>query len=397
MTAVLSRMLGLSSLEEAQDIVQDTLLQAATTWAYKGLPEQPSAWLYRVARNRAIDLLRREMRFREIAPHYSYLSLSSVPAGEDPFFFEHAIRDSQLQMIFACCHPAVPEEGRIALALKTLCGLSAAEIARAFLTGEETVSKRIYRAREKIRSAGIRLEMPPAAELPERLDAVLHCLYLLFNEGYNSSQQDRLIREELCEEALRLCFLLTGERRTDLPRVRALLALFCFQSSRLQARVDAEGRIILLRHQDRSRWYRPLMDKGFYYLETALTEDDLSVYHLEAAIAALHASAPSFEATDWKSIHHLYEQLYRLKPGPIVALNRAVALGYAWDKKEALEQLLCIKGLEDYYLWHSCLGEAYSGLGQMSEAELHFRHALALTPSLAEQELLKQKLATVGS
>ena len=267
MVAVLSGLLGLQHLQTAQDIVQDTLLQALNVWRYKGLPANPAAWLYRVARNKAIDFVRREKTFKAIKPQVSYLLQSeyTLATTVTQYFSEEEIADSQLRMIFACCHPAIPVDSQMALALKTLCGLSVSEIAKAFLKDEEAISKRIYRAKEKIRTQGIELELPPPSQLPKRFDAVLHSLYLLFNEGYNSSHPDQLIREDLCHEAMRLAYLLTQNKATNLPRTNALLALFCFQASRLQARLDEGGNIILLKYQDRSKWYRPLIQKGYTF------------------------------------------------------------------------------------------------------------------------------------
>jgi RNA polymerase sigma-70 factor (ECF subfamily) len=296
-------------------------------------------------------------------------------------------------MIFACCHPSIAPESQIALALKVLCGLSVAEIARAFLTNEETIAKRIYRAREKIRSEKIELELPITTELPGRLDGVLQSLYLLFNEGYNSSHPDNLIREELCEEAMRLTYILTLQTGTNKPQTKALLSLMCFQSSRLQARLDDKGNIILLKYQDRTRWYRPLMQKGFSYLETAVDDTtQRSAYHLEAAIASLHASAPSFEETDWKAIYFLYDNLYRLNNNPVVALNRAIAAAYAVNTQTALDQMLTIKNLEHYYLYHTSVGEMYYELNKNKEAKEYFQKALSLTHSKKEQELLLYKI-----
>jgi RNA polymerase sigma factor (sigma-70 family) len=400
MISVLSRLLGLQYLDTAQDIVQDTLLQAMNTWSFGGMPENPSAWLYRVARNKAIDFLRREKKFKEISPRYSYLARfenSTLPAI-DHLFLEDEVQDSQLRMIFACCYPAIPPESQIALALKTLCGLSNGEIAKAFLTNEETITKRIYRAKEKIRTEGVELEFPAAGSLPLRLDAVLHSLYLLFNEGYNSSHPDHLIREELCEEAIRLVYLLTLHHLTHLPRTQALLSLLCFQASRLKARLDDKGNIILLKYQDRKKWYRPLMEKGFAYLETSVTgESETSPYHLEAAIASLHASAVSFEQTDWKSIYFLYELLYRVQPGPVIALNKAIASAYALNKEIALKQLLQIKGLESYYLYHTSIGEIYYELNNRPAARQCYERALSLTSSKQEQHLLQEKIRNCRS
>lgn len=392
MIAVLTKLLGLQNLQTAQDITQDTLLQALYTWSYKGLPDNPTAWLYRVAKNKAVDHLRKEKRFRGVRSQHAYLlqsesALSVVP----PFFVEGEIEDSQLRMMFACCHSSIPVDSQIALALKTLCGLSVTEIARAFLKDEETIAKRIYRAKEKIRLENIELELPSPGHLPKRLDAVLHCLYLLFNEGYNSSHPEQLIREDLCEEALRLAYLLTQTSITNLPRTNALVALFCFQASRLQARLDEGGNIILLKHQNRSKWYRPLIQKGFSFLERA-TQKETSVYHLEAAIAYLHAVAPSFETTDWKAIYYLYQILAAEHPTAFIALNKAIAASYAVGKEAALEELQQIKGLENYYLYHTAIGEIYFELHRKNEARHYYQKALTLTRSLAEQQLLQEKI-----
>lgn len=396
LVAVLSKLLGLENLETAQDIVQDTLLQALSTWAYNGLPDNPTAWLTRVAKNKAIDYLRRGKNFKiNISPQYSYLLRSEyiLTPTISLFFEEDEIQDSQLRMIFACSHPSIPPESQIALALKTLCGLSSGEIAKAFLTNEETISKRIYRAKEKIRNEKIELELPAPNELTGRLDAVLKCLYLLFNEGYNSSHPDQLIREDLCEEAMRLAYLLTLNEITNTSKVKALLALFCFQASRLEARLDDRGNIILLKYQDRSKWYQPLIKKGFYYMDAAVTEPfDTSVYHLEAAIASLHASANNFEQTDWKGIYFLYEQLYNVQPTAIIAMNKAIASAYADDRKTALEQLMKIEGLENYYLYHTCIGEVYYELNNKTEAEKFYQKALKLTTSKQEQQLIMEKI-----
>ncbi|MGZ8537430.1 MAG: RNA polymerase sigma factor, partial [Flavisolibacter sp.] len=319
MISVLSKLLGLQHLDKAQDIVQDTLIQAMNTWSFNGLPENPSAWLYQVAKNKAIDILRREKKFKEISPKYCYLLQTeyTLTSTDNKLFSEDEIEDSLLKMIFACCHPAIAPESQIALALKTLCGLSTLEIAKAFLTNEETIAKRIYRAKEKIRLENIELEIPFAEEIANRLNSVLQSLYLLFNEGYNSSQPDFLIREELCEDAMRLNYLLTGYQITNRPKTKALLALMCFQASRLQSRLDDKGNIVLLKYQDRNKWFRPLIEKGFYYMEASIEEYETSTYHLEAAIASLHATARSFEETDWKGILFLYDKLYEMHPTPV--------------------------------------------------------------------------------
>ena len=365
-----------------------------STWSFGKIPDNPSAWMYRVARNKAIDFLRHEKVFREISPQYSYLVQSewTLTPTINNLFLENEIQDSQLGMMFACCHPSIPEDSQIALTLKTLCGLSVNEIAKAFLTNDETIGKRIYRAKEKIRSENIELVVPTGNELNERLDAVLKSLYLLFNEGYNSSHPEKLIREDLCEEAMRLCVLLTKHSLTGYPRCKALLSLMCFQSSRLNARLDEAGNIILLKHQDRNKWNRKLIQRGFDYIDAAAEPFEVSPYHLEAGIASIHAASPSFEKTDWKSIYHLYEMLYQLQPNPVIAMNKAIASAYAISKEKALEELQQIKGLEHHHLYYASLGEMYFDLQQKETAKKYFEKAYQLTNSQSEKKLLLEKI-----
>lgn len=398
MVAVLSRLLGMQQLETAQDLVQDTLLQAMNTWGYNGLPENPAAWLMKVAKNKAIDHLRRQRRFNEISPAYAYLLQSEYTFHPtiNTLFLENEITDSQLRMIFACCHPAIPPESQIALTLKTLCGLNVREIANAFLTGEDTIAKRIYRAREKIKAEKIELEAPAGNELAMRVDAVLKTLYLLFNEGYNSSHPEQLIREDLCREAMRLCLLLTEQKQTDLPRTRALLSLMCFQASRLTARLDDKGNIVLLKYQDRNLWYRPLIQKGFDYLDSAAEPFEESPYHLEAAIASLHAAAPSFEATNWQMLLRLYDLLLKMTPSPVIELNRCIVLSMVKGPKAAIVSIHEMPDIQSligkHYLFAATLGELHSQLAQCDEACYYFEKAIGLTPSPLEKALLKKKI-----
>lgn len=347
----------------------------------------------KVAKNKAIDFLRRQKRFKDISPQYAYLLQSeyTLTPTINNLFLENEIQDSQLRMMFACCHPAIPDESKIALTLKTLFGLSNLEIAKAFLTNEETVAKRIYRAKEKIKSEHIELQVPLGDELSLRIDAVLKSLYLLFNEGYNSSHPELLIREDLCREAMRLCNLLTEQKTTSLPGTKALLALMCFQTSRLGARLDDKGNIILLKYQDRSKWYKPLIQKGFDYLDAAAEPFHESPYHFEAAIASLHAAAPSFEQTDWKTIYHFYELLYIMQPNPVVAMNKAIASAYSNNKQKALQELQQIKGLELYHIYHASIGEMYFELDEKAIAKESFEKAYNLTNSFTEQQLLLKK------
>jgi len=394
MAAVLTRMLGFQSLDLAEDIVQDTLLKALSVWKIKGIPENPSAWLYKVAKRKAIDCIRQyqvhEQHHRTLAP--SLKSEWTLSPTVNRLFFEDEIEDSQLRMIFACCHPTIPYESQIALTLKTLCGLSIQEISNSFLTNDETITKRLFRAREKIREENISLEAPLPATLPGRLDAVLHTLYLLFNEGYNSSHADHLIRTDLCEEAMRLCLLLTRNVRTNVPRTKALLALMCFQASRDDARVGSDGRIRLLQHQDRSTWNNALIERGNSYLNQSAEGDEMSPYHIEAAIAATHAAAISFEKTDWQRILDLYSILYEMKPSPVVALNMAIALGHCRSAAEGLQALNRIAGLSEHYLFHAAIGEFSLELGYISEARDSFEQAIRRTQSKAEKDLLKARV-----
>ncbi len=394
MISVLSRLLGLQNLETAQDIVQDTLVQAMSSWSYNAVPDNPAAWLHRVAKNKAIDFLRREKKFKSVSNQFAYLLKSewTLSSTMQQFFLENEIQDSQLRMIFACCHPSIPPESQIALTLKTLCGLSTNEIAKAFLLPEETISKRIYRAKEKIKTEKIELDVPAGINLPLRLDTVLKSLYLLFNEGYNSSHSENLIREDLCREAMRLCVLLTEQTVTNYPQVNALLSLMCFQSSRLPARLDDNQNIILLKNQDREKWFRPLITKGFEYLHTASESSITSSYYIEAVIASLHASSPSFKETDWRSIYHMYGMLYQLQPNPVIAMNKAIASAYAINKQNALEELQQIKGLEQHHLYYAAIGEMHLELNNKETAKSYFEKAYSLTNSNTEKQFLQNKI-----
>lgn len=393
MAAVLTRLLGFQSLDLAEDIVQDTLLKAMSAWKIKGIPENPSAWLYTVAKRKAIDSIRKH---KLQALHHSNIQQDlrsewTLSPALNNSFAEQEIEDSQLRMIFACCHPAIPYEAQIALTLKTLCGLSVQEIANTFLTSADVIAKRLYRAREKIREERISLDGPVAEAMPGRLDAVLHTLYLLFNEGYNSSHPDQLIRHDLCEEAMRLCLLLTRNTRTDLGMTRALLALMCFQASREDARIGADGSIILLTHQDRTLWNKALIRQGQYFLERAAIDSTPSPYHIEASIAGCHMRAAKFEETDWKLIVDLYTVLLEMKPGPIVSLNRAIAIGYRDSPTAGLRALEDIRGLEDHYLYHAAMGDFYKMTGRDKEAQDSYERASTLTQSLPERNLLSSK------
>jgi RNA polymerase sigma-70 factor (ECF subfamily) len=398
MTAVLTRLLGIRAMEVAGDIVQDTLVKALSAWKTDGIPENPVAWLYTVAKRKAVDHLRQLQARQNHHDEINRLLKSewTLTPTVNQFFQEPEIADSQLRMIFACCHPAIPYESQLALTLKTLCGLTPAEIAPHFLTTEETIAKRIYRAREKLREEKISLDAPAPAHLPGRLEAVLHTLYLLFSEGYNSSHPEQLIRADLCEEAMALCHLLTKHPVTNTPPSRALMALMCFQVSRHDARLDAEGSIILLSDQDRTRWSQPLIEKGKYYLEQASETDEVSEYHLEAAIAGCHASAPNFASTDWNTIEKIYRVLEKIKPGPIIQLNHAIAIRYAKSAREGMDALNKISGLFNHHLYYATKGDFLVELGNIKGAYACYEKASSLTEATVVKRLLRKKIDVLG-
>ncbi|MVM32770.1 sigma-70 family RNA polymerase sigma factor [Spirosoma sp. HMF4905] len=391
--SVLTCMLGFDRLDLAEDIVQDTMVQALQSWRFQGIPDNPSAWLYRVAQNKALDVVRRESRFRQISADVEYIrQQETTELMSNAYFFDDDITDSQLRMLFAICHPAIGVESQMAMCLKILCGLSVREIAAAFLTTDETISKRIYRAKEKIRQESIQLEVPIGPHLASRLDSVLKSIYLLFSEGYNSSHPDQLIRQDLCEEAMRLCLLLAQTPPTQQPAVDALLALMCFQSARFDARTDDTGGIILLADQDRSRWNQELIRKGHLYLNRSAEGSTPSEYHLEAGIAMQHCIASSYDTTDWPTVLLYYDLLLARKPSPVVALHRAVAVANVRGPVTAIDEVVNLSGLDTMHHYHAILGDLYEKNGQPEPARIHYRRAIQLTASMAEKELIERKL-----
>jgi RNA polymerase sigma-70 factor (ECF subfamily) len=394
MAAVLTRFLGADQMEVAEDLVQDTLLKAMEVWRYHGIPENPSAWLYRVAKNKTIDYIRSNQRRIKIHTelHSEMKSEWGLSSSINQLFSSDDIQDSVLQMMFVCCHPAIPEESQIALTLKTLGGLSTLEIAHAFLTSEDTVAKRIFRAKEKIREEKISLEVLNQLELTSRLNSVLKVVYLLFNEGYNSGHPETLIREDLCEEAMRLTYLLIQHPSTNQPKVNALIALMCLQAARFPARLSDNGMIVLLQEQDRTKWNKPFIDRGMNFLRSSYSGDFLSEYHVEAAIASIHAIAPTFEGTNWRELLKLYELLMEMKPGPMVALNKAIATGYAKSPDDGLAELKKIIQLEEHYLYVSAVGNFYLMKNEREVASQYFSTALSKAFTKTERELLQRKI-----
>jgi RNA polymerase sigma factor (sigma-70 family) len=399
MVSVLTRIFGTENLQTAEDVVQDTLLQAMQIWKLKGVPDNPSAWLFRVAKNKAIDIIRRNkhsVQF-DFSDNEKILLTSeyTIAATMDNFWKEEIIKDDLLRMMFACSHPGISKENQITLMLKTLCGFSTAEIAKTFLTTQETISKRLYRTKEFFRQHKIKLVIPSVDEIKNRTDAVLNTIYLLFNEGYNSTNSEELIRKDVIEEAMTLCRLLTENAHTQQPEVYALMALMCFHSSRSDSRLTTDGEIILLPMQDRSRWVSSLIEEGNDYMNKAAFGDTVSTYHIEAAIAYEHCIAGSFEETNWKKILDYYEWLCQIAPSPINELNKVVAVMELFGAAIALEELESIKEkkkLESYYLYHSLLGEIYSRLDNLSAAKGHFEVAINLTHSETERKMLSNKI-----
>jgi len=399
MVAILTRLFGLHNLELAEDVLQDTLHQALKDWSFGGIPDNPAGWLMVVAKRKAINVIKRERHFRSFAADMDNLLKSGWTASYtmDQIFLEDEIKDSQLRMIFTCCHPALPAEAQIALTLKILCGFSIYEIAAALLTAESNINKRLYRAKEKIRQEQIDFSVPSRQVMFERLDAVLLVIYLLFNEGYNSTgDNNQAIRMDMCLEAIRLAMLLTEKPITNAyPQIYALLALMCFHSARFDARIDNDGCLVILEDQDRSLWNKELITQGVQFLSQSASGTTATAYHLEAAIAAEHCLAANFQETDWIKIHHYYTVLERLKPSSVIKLNLAIITG----KKDgplaaiaALQELGKLKTLENYYLFYASLGEFYAQTGQKEEAIGYFIQAKRLTKSAATKEVLDRKI-----
>ena len=396
MLAVLVKLFGLSQVEIAEDIVQETLLSALESWKLKGVPADPRAWLYRAAKNRTIDYLRRERNFKtRVAPNFQQSSSPIESSWLDGYFLDTEIEDAQLRMMFASCHPAIPIESQLALMLRTLCGLSTQEIAAAFLLPSDSIVKRLYRAKEKIRLEKLSLEVPSGNDLLPRLDAVLHAVYLLFNEGYKSASSDEVIRRDLCVEAIRLGTLLARHSLSNQPKTHALLALMCFHAARLDTRLNPEGGIILLERQDRSAWNQQLIGLAYSHFKQSSQGEDLSAYHLEAAIASYHAVAPSFEQTNWQAIFYCYNLLYTLNPSPIIALNRAIARGYAEGPVAGIEALLNITDLQQHYLYHTALGDFYTKKGDAKTAHTAYERGLDLVSLTAERKVIEQKMGKI--
>jgi RNA polymerase sigma-70 factor (ECF subfamily) len=402
LVSVLTGIFGIERLQLVEDVVQEALVRAFQTWPYDGVPDNPAAWLMQTARNRALDAIRREKLFhtKQTEITATIEQRLSEPADAEGPMFDDEIKDGRLRLIFACCHPVLPPEAQTALALKTLCGFSPGEIAKAFLTSEAAVAKRLTRARQKLQEEKIAFEIPAGAELSTRLDGVRQTLYLLFNEGYKASGGDTLVRVDLCDEAIRLASILAGHPAGDRPRTHALLALMLLNAARHSARTDEAGNMLRLRDQDRSRWDRALIARGVEHLGRSATGEEISTYHLEAGIASCHCMAPSEAATDWPRILSLYDRLLQIDGSPIVALNRAVALANVQGPEAGIEAVECVARdghLESYYLLHAVLGEFEARRSRFPEAAAHLRRALELTELHFERTFLENRLAEYES
>jgi RNA polymerase sigma factor (sigma-70 family) len=393
MVAILTGIFGLDHLTLAEDVVQEALARALQTWPFYGVPDNPSAWIMRTSRNLALDVVRREKIFRDKEPEI--IRLTESFQSDDPVFSEQEIADDRLCMLFVCCHPAIPPEAQVALALKTLGGFSPKEISHAFLTTEAAIAKRLTRARQKIREARIPFEIPAGEELSRRLSSVLQSLYLLFNEGYKASTGEKLIREDICSEAIRLTGLLVQHPAGNQPAVHALLALMLFNAARIPSRTDSEGNLLRLQEQDRARWDQSMVARAMFHLTQSAAGNEITEYHLEAGIAACHCMASDYASTDWPQILRLYDRLMEFDNSAIVALNRAVAVAEVHGPQagiEAVQNIRNLKSLGSYYLLHAVLGEFESRLNHSAVAAGHFKKALQLAEIKSEQVFLAKRL-----
>jgi RNA polymerase sigma factor (sigma-70 family) len=387
-TSVLCKLFGIEHIEIAEDITSETFLSALETWTYKGIPENPTAWLYTVAKNKTKNHIARNHIYTQKV--VGQLASSSIDTEEiDIDLSDKNISDSQLQMLFALCHPSIPTEAQIGLSLRILCGLGIEEIANAFLTNKETINKRLFRAKEKLRLENVQVEVPSKAQIPKRLKTVLMTLYLLFSEGYYSESQDTILREDLCLEAMRLTSLLIEYEPTNLPDVNALFSLMCFHSSRFRARKNAAGEMILYEDQDETLWNQELITKGAYYLHRASQGNEISKYHFEAGIAYWHTIKADTKEK-WGNILQLYNRLLQVEYSPIAALNRTFALAKANGKQEAIIEAEKLK-LTDNHYYFTLLGELYADIDN-KKAKQNLEKALSLAKTQADKHTIQNRI-----
>ena len=384
--SVLCKRFGFEQIEIAEDIASDTFMTAAQTWGINGMPQNPTAWLYNVAKNKAKNYWQRESTFKaKVVPAIQNKTEHYIDVDLSP----QNINDSQLQMMFAICHPSIPSEAQIGLSLRILCGFGIEEIADAFLTNKEVINKRLFRAKEKLRKEGIKIELPGSYTIAEKLPTVLTTIYLMFSEGYYSVCNNQTIRKDLCLEAMRLCKMLVDNETTNLPEVNALLSLMCFQASRFEARINKIGEYILYDDQDTSIWNLDLINEGIYHLHCASVGDEISKYHLEAAIA--YWSTQKSDSIDkWENVLQLYNHLLQLEYSPIAALNRTFAFSKIYGKQKAIleaEKLYLINN----HFYYTLLGELYTGLNN-SKAKQFFLSALSLARTRNDIQIIEKKI-----
>ncbi len=397
--ATLTRILGTGSIDLAENVVQESFLQACKSWPYKGIPPNPEGWLTLVAKNRAIDLIRKENRLKDRIP--SLVDWSEAHNGESAANLESedSIVDDQLRLIFIACHPCLSQQASVSLTLKVVGGFSVSEIARAFLKKEDAIRKQLTRSKQTIGSLDIPFELPQKAELAERIESVLAVIYLIFNEGYSTHEGDHAIRENVCQEAIRLSGVLlqkTFYGKESVAKIHALRSLMLLHASRSQGRIDGHGELLLLEEQDRSQWDRSLIAAGLEHLSLSAKGEQMSRYHLEARIAAAHATAVSFEATDWETVLTCYQQLEQLAKNPVATLNKAVALAMARSIETGLSELDAIAdnaSLKSYYLLPATYAELYRRDDQPALAISHFEKALSLTTNQPVRRLIERHLA----
>src|SRR5215470_13455287 len=398
MVAALARVFGVHNIALAEDVVQDAFCRAMEVWKFRGVPENPSAWLMAAAKNRALDVLRRERTARIAAPELGRLLESewTVAPVVEELFAANAIKDDLLRMMFSCCHPRLPEQAQVALVLHILCGFSVSEIASAFVSGHAAIEKRITRAKKVLAGSKRLFDISGFEDFGRRLPTVHRTLYLLFNEGYHGASPESVVRAELCREAMRLTNLLLEHPFATTPATHALVALLCFGAARLPARVDASGQLSSLFDQDRSRWDLHLVEEGQKHLDLSATGPELTEYHVEAAIAWVHAMAHRAEDTDWARIVSLYDTLMTLRPSPVVALNRAIAIGQRDGPERGLQEIRDTADsdrLSAYPFYHAALGEFEFRSGRHENARAHFRTALKFARNPAERQFFEHRIA----
>ncbi len=398
MIATLTRSLGSRHLTLAEDAVQDALMTAMQQWPFRGVPDRPEAWLFQVARNRALDRLRHGRMASDKEPAIALATPAIESPRPEPLLRGELppLDDDQLGLLFLTCHPTLPPDARVALALKMVGGFSVGEIARAFLAQESAIAQRLVRAKRLLRDERVSFGMPAANELSERLDSVLDTLYLMFNEGYAATSGDQLIRDDVAAEAIRLARMIAMHPAIAAPPASALLALMLLHAARFPARVDSEGTLFLLREQDRRKWDQAMIAEGMHALDRASAGDRMTPFHLEAGIAACHAAAASWEATDWPQIVELYDELFALTTSPVVAMNRAIAVSRvdgALSGLAALDAIDNLSALDGYPVLPAIQAELWREAGDVDRAIESYRAALGLARSAPEQRWLTSRLS----